>query len=222
MAVTDVTSVVQNQTSQDSTQTRNQLSQSDFLKMFTTQMQYQDPLNPLDATQFTSQLAQFSSLDQLFKMSNSLTQLLQAGQTMNSMEALRLIGKQVQASGNSLVLQDGSAAAGSFTLADAATQCTVSIYDGNGTLVRTLSLGVSPGGEGQFSWDGLSDTGETMPSGTYTYKMQAKDLSGNAVQVQTRTSGVVTGVKLGGTVPQLSMGAIDLPLSSVTVVRDPA
>jgi len=222
MAITDVTSVVQNQTSQDSTQTRGKLGESDFLKMFTTQMQYQDPLNPLDATQFTSQLAQFSSLDQLFNMSNSLTQLLQAEQTMNSMEALKLIGKAVQATGNSLVLQEGSGAEGSFSLAAAATQCTVSIYDGNGTLVRTLSLGAVPGGEGHFSWDGLSDAGKTIPSGTYTYQMQAKDLNGKDIQVQTRTSGVVTGVKLGGTVPQLSVGAVDLPLSAVSVVRDPA
>jgi flagellar basal-body rod modification protein FlgD len=222
MAITDVTSVVQNQTSQDSTQTRGELSESDFLKMFTTQMQYQDPLNPLDATQFTSQLAQFSSLDQLFKMSSSLTQLLQAGQTMNSMAALKLIGKEIQANGNSLVLQEGSAVTGSFSLASAATQCTVSIYDGSGTLVRTLSLGALSGGEGQFSWDGLSATGKTMPSGTYTYKMQAKDLDGKDVQVQARTSGVVTGVKLGGTEPQLSVGVLDLPLSSVTAVTDPA
>jgi len=222
MAITDVSSVVQNQTSQTSTQTRNQLGESDFLKMFTTQMQYQDPLNPMDATQFTSQLAQFSSLDQLFNMSNSLTQLLQAGQTMNSMEALKLIGKEVQANGNSLVLQEGSGVTGSFSLAGAATQCTVSIYDGNGTLVRSFPLGAMPAGQGQFSWDGLSNAGETMPSGTYTYQMQAKDINGKDVQVQTQTSGVVTGVKLGGTVPQLSVGALDLPLSAVTVVRDPA
>ena len=222
MAITDVTSVAQNQTSQDSTQTRNQLGESDFLKMFTTQMQCQDPLNPLDATQFTSQLAQFSSLDQLFRMSDSLTQLLQAGQTMNSMEALKLIGKKVQADGNSLVLQEGSGATGSFSLAGAATQGTVSIYDGNGTLVRTLSLGALPAGQGEFSWDGRSNAGKTVPSGTYTYQMQAKDINGNEVQVQTQTSGVVSGIKLGGAVPQLSVGALDLPLSAVTVVRDPA
>ena len=198
---------------------RDKLGRSDFLKMFITQMQHQDPLNPLEGTEFTSQLAQFSSLEQLFNLSDNSAKLLETQDGLGRMQALNLIGKEILSEGNGLGLQENSTVQGTFQLQEAVSQCRVSIYDPEGNPIRILDLGAREGGEHHFHWDGLHSNGNPMPTGMYTYQIWARNQAAVDVEAQTRTSGVVTGVKLGGVVPLVTIGETEIPLAQVLEVR---
>jgi flagellar basal-body rod modification protein FlgD len=219
MAITALEPTVQNSTIPDTTIERDKLGRSDFLKMFITQMQYQDPLNPMEGSEFMSQLAQFSSLEQLFNLSDNSEKMLEAQDGLGRIQALNLIGNEVVSAGNGLGLLENSTVQGSFQLPEAVSQCRIAIYDPEGNPVRTLNLGAQDMGEHRFYWDGLDNSGNTLPSGTYTYQIWAKNLNGTDVTAQTRTSGVVTGVKLGGLVPLVTIGEMEIPLTQVLEVR---
>jgi flagellar basal-body rod modification protein FlgD len=203
----------------DSVPARDQLGRSDFLKMFVVQMQQQDPLHPLQGTEFTEQLAQFSSLEQLFNLEENSERLLEAQEAFGRLQALELIGKEVLSQGNALRLAEEATVQGSFVLSEAAARCTLCLYDAGGNPVRTMELGAMDAGEQVFRWDGLDDTGESLPPGTYTYEVWAENLEGEHVEALTRTSGTVTGVKLGGLAPVLYLGDIEIPLTGVLEVR---
>jgi flagellar basal-body rod modification protein FlgD len=222
MAIAALEPTVQNSEIPDVSTERNELGRSDFLKMFITQMQYQDPLNPLEGAEFMSQLAQFSSLEQLFNLNDNSEKMLETQDSLGRMQALNLIGKEVLSEGNGLGLQEGSTVQGFFLLPEAASACRIAIYDPEGNPVRTLDLGEQEGGEHHFRWDGLDSSGKALPTGMYNYEIWAKSLAGETLAAQTRTSGVVTGVKLGDLVPLVTVGEMEIPLTQVFEVRSHA
>lgn len=199
---------------------RDKLGRSDFLKMFITQMQHQDPLNPMEGAEFTTQLAQFSSLEQLFNINENTGDILESQESLGRMQALDLIGKEILTEGNGLTLQENAPVQGFFQLPEAVSVCRVSIYDLEGNPIRTIDLGSLNPGENDFRWDGLDGSGKTQPAGTYTYHIWAKNLAGEDVEAETRTSGAVTGVKLGDLIPRLYLGEIEVPLTQVLEVRN--
>jgi flagellar basal-body rod modification protein FlgD len=219
MAIAALEPTVQHSEIPDIPTEREQLGRSDFLKMFITQMQYQDPLNPMEGAEFMSQLAQFSSLEQLFNLNDNSVKMLGTQDSLGRMQALNLIGKEVLGEGNGLGLQEGVTVQGFFLLPEAVSECRVAIYDPQGNPVRTLDLGAQEGGENFFRWDGLDGSGKSLPTGMYTYEIWAKSLSGEDVAAETRTSGRVTGVKLGGFVPLVTIGEMEIPLTQVLEVR---
>jgi flagellar basal-body rod modification protein FlgD len=222
MAIAALEPTVHNSQIPDSGNEREQLGRSDFLKMFITQMQYQDPINPMEGAEFISQLAQFSSLEQLFNLSDNSEKLVETQESFGRMQALSLIGKEVLSEGNGLGLQQGAAVKGFFLLPEVVSQCRVVIYDPEGNPVRTLDLGAQEGGEHHFLWDGLDSSGKSLPTGMYTYEIWAKNLTDEDVSAQTRSSGLVSGVKLGDLVPLLTIGEMEIPLTRVLEVRSVA
>jgi len=199
-------------------QGRSKLGRDDFLKIFITQLQYQDPLNPMEGTEFTAQLAQFSSLEQLFNLNEELKQIrdIQAGE--NRFQALSLIGKEIVADGDKLALKEEGGATGAFELRGSA-DCTVVIEDGSGNLVRKIPLGHLEKGRHTFQWDGRDETGARMGPGSYRFSILALDETGQAVSVDTYISGLVSRVSMDGNSPILYVGDIPVELSQVTEVK---
>ena len=214
-------SAILNTGTQDSLKTEKKsddLGREDFLTMFIAQMEHQDPLNPMDGTEFSAQLAQFSSLEQLFNISSTL-ETMKSGQDIGtSYNALGFIGKDVVADGNLISLEPGKTATGGFNLNQAA-DCAVAITDSDGHLVRQLSLGPIAAGDQTFEWDGKNDAGLMMSPGTYSFQIAALDSYNQPVQVNSQIQGQVTGVNLEGTAPTLYVGDIALSVSQITEIR---
>lgn len=164
----------------------------DFMKILLKQLNYQDPLNPMDSTQFTSQLTQFSSLEQLTNLNTTLENVLAYQQSIQNASITDLIGRTVRATGNSTYLNN--TADMNYELSKDAASVKISIYDNAGKLVATKEAGSQPAGSNKFIWDGTDSSGIQMPAGDYTFDVNAKDASGGAVDAVTDSFGTVTGI----------------------------
>jgi flagellar basal-body rod modification protein FlgD len=177
-----------------------------FLKLLTTQLKNQDPLNPLDNAQMTSQLAQISTVSGIEKLNATLQLLLQDSQDTQTMQAASLVGHAVLVPGNALTLSGGSAAGG-VELAGAADAVTVTIKDSNGLAVRTLSLGALAAGVHDFTWDGKTDSGVQAVDGAYRVSIEAKQGT-NSVTATALDLGVVRSLIRAGTGYSLDVGSL--------------
>src|SRR5262245_33854411 len=147
--------------------------QDRFLKLLVTQMKNQDPLNPLDNAQVTSQLAQINTVSGIEKLNTTLSNLSTSFIAGQSLQSAALIGRSVLTDGNRLVYA-GAPVTGAADLAQPADRVTVTIADAAGNAVRTLELGAQKAGAAQFQWDGLNDAGAKVPEGSYTFKIAAQ------------------------------------------------
>lgn len=202
-------------TSTSSSSTQNDSVDKDaFLKIFLAQMQNQDPLNPMDGTEFTSQLAQFSSLEQLYNVNTNLQSLQTSAGDSTRYQAMDFCGKEITAKGDQLTLDEDGSAKGQFQLQSQA-ECTVQVTDSSGNVIRTIPLGVLAAGQRSFSWDGLDSSGNKVASGTYSFSVNAVDGTGSSVLCDTMVTGKVTRVNLEGESPILYVGDIPINLSEV-------
>ncbi|HTF99177.1 MAG TPA: flagellar hook assembly protein FlgD [Nitrospirota bacterium] len=192
MTISGITNTTQTTNSTSSTPASKTLGESDFLKLLTTQLQAQNPLNPMDSTNFTAQLAQFSSLEQLTNINSEMSSLLASQQSLQNTMVTSLIGKTVRISGNTVTL-NGQAAM-QYSLGSDASKVTISVYDTNGALVKSTVLGAQGAGKNTFTWDGRDSNGNVKPSGQYTFSVSAVDAAGAAVTATPVYNGVVTGV----------------------------
>jgi flagellar basal-body rod modification protein FlgD len=200
------------------------LGQEQFLKLLIEQLKNQDPLNPMDSTDFTAQLAQFSSLEQLFGINKNLAAMQDYSATSNRLSALGMIGRQVTFAGSGTVsLEESSGSVPlNFNLADNANQVTVTITSETGQEVARLDMGYQDAGNRQISWDGLDASGQRLPAGTYNFQVSAADEIGNNVAVTLYGSGLVQGIETdsetGQTVVVLASGQV--PIDNIIGVRD--
>lgn len=194
------------------------MNKDDFLKLFVTQLQNQDPLNPQDSSQFITQLAQITQVEQAYNTNTNLQSLLNQANNSMTMSSVSMIGKQVEAPGSQVSLQAGSPATVNFALGSAASQVTVNIQDATGATVKTLTAGATGAGEGSISWDGTNSAGTKLPSGAYSFSVSAQDASGNTVPSSGLIKGTVTGVDMSGAAPVLSVGNVKLNLTDVISV----
>jgi flagellar basal-body rod modification protein FlgD len=179
------------------------MGKDDFLKLLTNQLRYQDPMNPLKGAEFASQLAQFSSVEQLSNMNTLLTESINANfiltQAINNGLSAGFVGKEVRASGNSFTLGppgDGLREVKlGYTLASAAQTVKVVIKDEQGRVVRTMSVTGTSKGDNTFTWDGTTDTGEDVPAGKYTFSAEAKGTDGKAIDASAFLFGRVSAVR---------------------------
>ncbi len=173
---------------------KQELDRSDFMTLFITQLQYQDPMKPMDSYEMASQLAQFSNMEATMKMSDNMEELLNYQKSQNNLQLLSLIGKDVETSGSEIGVLDGKPASTSFILDEAATFCMAYIYDAAGKLTRTIDLGYRDSGAQSLAWDGLDNEGQPAADGLYTYHVDAVAGNGAEVGVEKRAAGRVTGV----------------------------
>lgn len=191
-----------------------ELGKEDFLMLLVTQMQNQDPLNPMEATEFTAQLAQFSSLEQLYNIDETLG-LIKSGQSQNSnYQALDFIGKEISAQGAVLSFKNKETATGSFTIQETA-DCNVMITDSNGNYIRKISLSSMLPGTHKFDWDGYDDAGKMQADGIYGFEVIAMGKNGQILPVESKITGKVDSVNLEGNSPVLYVGEIPVSIFQV-------
>lgn len=199
------TSSVSNETTSSSSST-GELGKDEFLKLFIAQIQYQDPLNPLDSAEFTAQLAQFSSVEQLYGMNSKLGNI---EETMNNQseqhDNLGYIGKTVKVDDNTMRVDDGAVQSGSYTIADDG-YVSIDVYDSDGNIVRTFYKGWEDQGEHDVNWDGRDNTGTLAEDGTYAFGITAIDKDGFYISSNTYMSGEVTGITYQNGQPYLMIG----------------
>lgn len=190
----------------------------DFLKMFLAQMQHQDPLNPMDSSEFSAQLAQFSSLEQLFNVNENLEDMQSSISQSSLYQALDFIGKEIMAKGDLLSLEQDKTSTGSYILGGAA-DCTLYIYDTDGNFVREMSLGAQDAGQHTFEWDGRDASGNMMEPGVYGFEITALSGDGESLDVETLINGMVTRVNMEGSSPLLYVGEIPLTISQIMDIK---
>jgi len=173
-AVTNTSSTTN--TSSASSSTSAAASQDKFLNLLVAQLQNQDPLNPMDNAQVTSQLAQINTVQGIETLNSTLQTLLGSYSTSQSMQAASLVGHYVLTDGNSMSLAD-STAIGGFELAAPADKVTVTISDASGQVVHTATLSNLDTGTHNFQWDGLTDAGLASAAGNYTFDVKATNQS---------------------------------------------
>jgi flagellar basal-body rod modification protein FlgD len=193
----------------------NAVDKLEFLKLLTTQLQYQDPLNPMDNTAFTAQLAQFSSLEQLTNLNGKFDDLLASQAGLSTLQALGFLGRQVDAPVDQLQLDDGGTMPLRVSLAGDAAQAAVTITDDTGKIVSTVDLGALPEGMHHAVWDGMTRDGSRATAGDYHVEVSAIDSDGNPVASQLLGTQTVTGVDLSQTEPWLLTSHGRTPISAI-------
>ena len=182
--------------------------QSRFLTLLTTQLKNQDPLNPLDNAEVTSQLAQISTVDGIERLNTMLGQIMQGQQSSEALQAAQLVGRGVLVPGNGLVLTE-QGALGGFTLDAGAEDVTVSITDANGLEIANVNLGAHELGTHSFQWDGTAIDGSQAVAGEYLVKVTASSGEDN-IGVKALELGQVSSVIRGPTSVDLQVGPLGI------------
>ncbi len=198
----------------------NALGEDAFMKLLTTQLRFQDPLKPLDSTEFVSQLAQFTQLEQTTAMKKLLQSSTKQMESLNNYGAAGLIGKEVQGVGGRLNISDSKGTDFSYRLEQDAKEATLMISDQSGTLVRALRMPEQEKGVVASHWDGRDQDGRQVSVGEYTYSISASDAAGNPVTSTTYTRGRVTGVSMEGGVAYLTVNGERIAASSVSNINN--
>ena len=188
------------------------LTESDFLQLLVAQLQNQDPLNPVSATDFTTQLAEFSSLEQLTGINSQLQTLTSNLQSSSNSQLVGLIGSTVTANGDSFT-SDGTSQTLSYTLPSSIVSGAVNIYNSSGTLVSTVPLGNQQAGTNTATWNANGNTGN------FTYTVTGTDSSGNAVTANTQISGQVEGIYYQNNTPYLVVNGQQVAFSDIVTVQ---
>jgi flagellar basal-body rod modification protein FlgD len=189
-----------------------------FLQLLTTQLQNQNPLDPLDTNQFTQQLVEFAGVQQQLNTNDSLATLVSLQQTAQSTQALGFVGKTAVVTGGTAALSDSSAAWELNVPSDSTV--TINIANSTGQTVFTNSYSVSKGDNQAFTWNGQGSDGTQYPDGNYTLTATGKDASGNNVAITTEIQGVVSSVDLTQSPPLLTIGGQTYTVSQIQSIVD--
>jgi flagellar basal-body rod modification protein FlgD len=173
-----------------------------FLTLLTTQLQNQNPLDPLDTNQFTQQLVQFAGVEQQLKSNDQLKSLIDIEKSAQATQALVYVGNTVAVDGSKA--QFDKSATWNFQ-AEKDTSATITITNSTGQTAFTGSYTLKQGNS-SFVWDGKGNDGVQWPAGTYTMTATGKDSSGNSVAISTEVQGIVDSVDLTASPPLLSIG----------------
>lgn len=201
-------------------QTQGAMGRDAFMKLLVTQLQNQDPLDPMDAREMVSQLSELTSVEKLAGIEHRLTALEIANAGMANTQVSSLVGKTVTADASSLRLEEAGAVNGVYRLEGSAEKTTITIRDEAGRAVRTVEVGPDYPGEHSFEWDGNDDSGTRMPPGRYTMEIRAESAEGTPVDVSTEITGMVDAVSYENGYPELLVGEARLLLGDVTSIGD--
>jgi flagellar basal-body rod modification protein FlgD len=189
-----------------------------FLSLLTTQLKNQDPLSPMDSTQFTQQLVQMTGVEQQL-LTNDLLEKLVANTGSGISTAVSLIGKEVRADSDQAALSGGKAE-WVYKLDRAATDVKVEVLDSKGRVVQTIAPTDNKVGEHTFKWDGKTANGSTAPDGVYSLRVTAKDSEGSKVPAGVIAQGVVTGVQQVDGQTIVTINGAQVPWEKITLIRE--
>jgi len=190
-----------------------------FLKLLTTQMQNQDPLDPMDTSEYTQQLVQYSQVEQSIAQTGVLRDILQRLSMQDMAQASSFIGQEVEFDGAVAGLSS-EPAQWAYDLPRNAASLTAVITDGSGRQVDSRVLDPADR-SGRFVWDGALASGGTAPAGAYTLSLVAKDSSGTAIPVSPHGLGTVREVTSEGGALMLGVNGVQLPAASIVRIRQP-
>lgn len=173
----------------------SEMGKEEFLTLLVAQLSNQDPLNPMEDKEFTAQLAEFSSLEQLTNISDGIDSLVSADTSNQMLTAVSFIGKQVLAQGDTLSLINGEASSVYMELESNVAGGLVNVFDANGNLLYTQEFGARTAGTYEFVWNGLDYNDQQAPDGMYYVAVGAVGENGESVMVYTDVAGTVSGVQ---------------------------
>lgn len=223
--ITDVTSILNSYSTTSTTDTSSSSSTADsltddFLTLLTAQIEYQDPLDPMESSEYTSQLAALTTVQELSDIETQLEyQQLYLASINNSM-VTNFIGKEVVASGDTITYDGSTSPTLSYTLDDAATSVVINVYDSDGSVVRTISCGSQDAGQQEITWDGYDSDGNAADTGTYTFEVLATDADGNSVTATTEISGTVDSIFFEEGVGYVTVNGQDITISDIIEIKN--
>jgi flagellar basal-body rod modification protein FlgD len=193
-----------------------------FLQLLTTQLQNQDPLDPLDTNQFTEQLVEFASVEQQVNMNTNLQTLISLQQTNEAVSAMQFLGANVTISSNTASLSNasGTPASWSFTSPSPATGA-ITITSSTGQVAYTGTTSLTTGSN-SFNWNGQGNNGVQWPDGTYTLSITATGANNQPVTVSTQVQGTVSAINVSTNPPTVTVGGQSYPISSITSINTAA
>lgn len=172
------------------------LGQEEFIKLLIAQVQNQDPFEPMENGEFIAQMAQFSSVDGIKKMSASIEEMSKSFQHGQSLQAAALVGRQVVAPTSAAILSDGKPVMGQVDLPGSTSSLVIEVKNSTGSVVQSLDLGTQASGRVAFSWDGKNDQGVMQPDGNY-YVVANGYVNGSDENLETQMGIAVESVTLG-------------------------
>jgi len=189
-----------------------------FLLLLTTQLKNQDPLSPLEPTEFTGQLVQFASVEQQIATNKSMEDLLTVQNASLASSVVGFIGTDVNASGTEMPLQDGSAQF-TYTLAHNAKSTDITILDSKGAVILNAQGSLNAGTH-EFKWDGKDNYGNTMVDGAYTINVNPMDFDEQVVSTTINFKAHVTGVNMASGTTMLEAGDVSIPLDKILAIKE--
>ena len=181
------------------------LDKEAFLKLLVAQIANQDPLKPMEGTEFVTQLSQFAAVEQAIAQSTQLGNMsAQLGGIANN-NATELVGKEVTVRGKTMAFDGVTSSTSAVTLDAAATKMTAQIIDSSGKTVRTLDLGQHAAGAVPITWDGKDSNGVPAAKGTYTLRVSASAADGTAVSSIQDVKGIVAKITFDKGYPELTL-----------------
>lgn len=163
-----------NQRTDPTDQLNKTLDQSDFLKLLTTQLANQDPMNPQESSEFMGQMAQFSTVDGIQTLNSQVSSLSESLQSTQALQASSLVGRKVFVEGNQGLYKSGEALVGAVQLPVSASEVEVHIKNQQGEIIKRIPVGNQSAGEHQVQWNGLNEEGNAVPSGLYRIEAYGK------------------------------------------------
>ncbi|AZF65576.1 MULTISPECIES: flagellar hook assembly protein FlgD [Pseudomonas] len=175
------------------------LGKDAFLQLLVTQLKNQNPLSPQDNGAFVAQLAQFSSLEGINTLNDSVNAISSNFSSSQALQASSLVGRSIITQTDKAMVDTSKSMTGSVAVTAATGNVSVKITDKDGNVVRTLDMGAQSAGDSSFIWDGKDDKGEVAPAGTYTFAASTKNDTGDSVALLTSLPATVTSVTLSKT-----------------------
>jgi len=201
------------------TNTKTELGKEEFLTLLVTQLKNQDPMNPLEGTEFTAQLAQFSSLEQLFAINKNIADMQEGLNVQEDRNILDYIGKTIKTNDNTILIEDGTMDSIVYTLDDSL-NVNIHIYNDEGIEVRRINAGMQDSGEHSLVWDGRNNNGEKVQNGIYAFDINAVSDDGQIMPYDSYFTGEVTGITYKDNTPFLMVGSREIRPESVIEVRE--
>lgn len=203
----------------DQTNPNSSLGKEDFLNLLVTQMQYQDPLDPMKNEQFVAQMAQFSQLEQMINLNDTAEAIRLLDTSINNSQAVNLIGKNITVQGSAFEISEGTATDFSYSLGDDASEVEISIFDESGAIVRTVTEFEKSSGNHNFQFDGNDDYGDLLPDGNYRFSVSAVNAEGDPIPANTYSSLLVDGITFDNGTLYLSAAGSHFRLSDIVEVK---
>ena len=193
----------------------DQLDQQTFLNLLTTQMQNQDPLDPMSNEEFVAQLATFSSLEQLMMANGALESVYYGIASLNNAAMAGLVGTDVVALGNGISYSGEGDVALNYDAQGDVANATVEITDSEGNVVWSGDIGALEDGEGSWTWDGTDFDGGQVEAGEYTFSITGEDTDGNDVEVTELIVGTIDEMDYSSGNPQPSVNGVTVDLADI-------